>query len=127
MFIRPPLTILAFVASVTLLGCNEEQQAQVSYKSDIKPLIDGYCAECHTGNGKGTKASGFAVDSYESLMKGTKYGPVIVAGAPLSSTLYRLVSGKTDASIQMPHSRDSLKANEVRKIELWIEQGAKNI
>lgn len=121
------LSILAIAISGLVAGCNQEQQAQVSYVSDIKPVIDNHCAECHTDNGKGVKASGFSVDTYNNLMKGTKYGPVIVAGSPDSSTLYRMVTGKVDPSIQMPHGKESLNADEIRKIELWIEQGANHI
>jgi hypothetical protein len=124
-------TILGFSLVLTgiglIAGCNGEPQEQLSYRTDIKPLIDKYCAECHTQNGKGTKESGFSIGTYDALMKGTKYGPVIVAGDPLSSTLYRLVAGKTDPSIQMPHGKKPLTAKEIGKIERWIEQGAKNI
>jgi mono/diheme cytochrome c family protein len=121
------ISILAIAISGLVAGCNQGQQAQLSYVSDIKPVIDSHCAECHTDNGKGVKASGFSVDSYHSLMKGTKYGPVIVAGNPLSSTLYRMVSGNVDPSIQMPHGQEALKPDEIQKIERWIEQGAKHI
>ena len=110
-----------------ITGCNDESQEQMSYQSDIKPLIDNYCAECHTHNGEGTQKSGFSIDSYDALMKGTKYGPVIVAGDPLSSTLYRMISGKTDPSIQMPHGRKPMSNQEISKIEHWIAQGAKDI
>ena len=118
---------LVLPALALIAGCNSEPQEQVSYETDIKPLIDKHCGECHTNNGKGTMASGFSIDNYGALMKGTKYGPVIVAGDPLSSTLYRLVSGKTDASIQMPHGKEPLTSQEISKIEQWISQGAKNI
>ena len=46
------------------------------------------------------------VDSYDSVMKGTKYGPVIVPGDSLSSSLYLLVAGKVHSSIWMPHGRN---------------------
>ena len=59
-------------------------------------------------------------------MKGTKYGPVVVAGDPLSSSLYRLVAGKVDPSIQMPHGKEALAPEEIVTIERWIEQGAKD-
>ena len=58
-------------------------------------------------------------------MKGTKFGPVVVAGDPLSSSLYRLVAGKVDPSIRMPHGKEALSQEEILKIEQWIEQGAK--
>jgi hypothetical protein len=51
---------------------------------------------------------------------------VVVAGDPLSSSLYRLVAGKVDPSIRMPHGKESLSQEEIATIEQWIEQGANN-
>ncbi|NCF82564.1 MAG: hypothetical protein GWP74_13240, partial [Proteobacteria bacterium] len=66
------------------------------------------------------------VDSHELVMKGTRFGPVIVPGDPLSSSLYRLVAGKVDASIRMPHGKEKLSDKEIEAVESWIAQGAKN-
>jgi hypothetical protein len=111
-------------AAVIISGCGSEQQ--FSYKSDIKPILDLHCAECHLKGGTGAEATKFLVDSYDNVMKGTKFGPVVVAGDSLSSSLYRLVSGKVDKSIQMPHSKGPMTADEITAIEKWIDQGALN-
>jgi hypothetical protein len=111
-------------AAVIISGCGSEQQ--VSYKSSIKPILDKHCAECHLKGGTGAEATQFLVDSYDNIMKGTKFGPVVVAGDSLSSSLYRLVSGKVDKSIQMPHSKGPMTAEEISAIEKWIDQGALN-
>ncbi|MBK1694154.1 hypothetical protein CKO09_05295 [Chromatium weissei] len=119
------LQIIAMSLPVAFLmtGCNEQT---VSFQKDIKPLLDTNCAECHLKAGKGYEASGFFIESYETLMKGTKFGPVVVAGDPASSSLYRLVSGEVDKSIQMPHNKAPLSAEKIALIEHWIAQGAKN-
>jgi hypothetical protein len=113
------------VVAVLLMGCSEKP-AQVSYQTHIKPLIDQYCTECHLPDGAGAIASGFITKDYKSLMKGTKFGPVIVAGDPLSSSLYRMVSGKVDPSIRMPHGKEALAENDIETIKNWITQGALN-
>jgi hypothetical protein len=100
--------------------------APVSFKSDIKPIIDKYCTECHLAGGAGTEASGFITQDFDSIMKGTKFGPVVVAGDPLSSSFYRLVAGKVDPSIRMPHGKEALTEAEIAQIEQWISQGANN-
>jgi hypothetical protein len=110
------------VAAVT--GC--DNAPSVSFKNDVDPILNKYCAECHTAQGEGTRESGYEVDSYEAVMMGTKYGPVIVAGDSTSSTLYRLVAGEVDKSIQMPHGKNKLSAEEIAVIKNWIDQGAKN-
>lgn len=123
--IKSTLTLASAVSALLLLGCSPKPAA-VSFKNDIKPMIDKYCTECHLKGGAGAEASGFIIATYESLMKGTKFGPVVVAGDPLSSSLYRLVAGKADPSIRMPHKKEALAQEEILKIEHWIEQGAKN-
>ncbi len=73
---------------------------------------------------EGAEKSGFAVDTYESVMKGTKLGPVVVPGSAESSTLYRLVAGKADPSIMMPHGKQPLTNKEISTIKQWIDAGA---
>ena len=119
------LTIASCLSALLLVACSAGPDA-VSFKSGVKPLIDKYCTECHLAGGAGAEASGFVTETYDSIMKGTNFGPVVVAGDPLSSSLYRLVAGKVDPSIRMPHGKEALSQEEILKIEQWIEQGAKN-
>jgi hypothetical protein len=119
------LLLSSSICALLLAGCSAGP-APVSYKSEVKPLVDKYCTECHLPGGAGVEASGFVTESYESLMKGTKFGPVIVAGDPLSSSFYRLISGKVDPSIRMPHGKEALNEAEITTVENWITQGAKN-
>ena len=105
-------------------GCS---QKQLSYSRDIRPILERNCLECHNPNGTGFAASGLSMESYESLMKGTHFGPVINPGDALSSTLLLLVSGKADESIRMPHdNRKPLNHDEIEKLNTWVAQGAKN-
>lgn len=121
------MPLLAF-ALAGLGGCDRGTEAgAVSFRQDVQPILDNYCAECHTGEGAGLEASGFSVASYESVMKGTKFGSMIEPGDPLSSSLYRLVSGREiHPSIRMPHGRTGLTETEIAVIEAWISQGAKD-
>lgn len=125
MSITKKLTLASAVSAMFLVGCSAGPEA-VSFQSGVKPLIDKYCTECHLPGGTGAEASGFVTENYDSIMKGTKFGPVVVAGDPLSSSFYRLVAGKVDPSIRMPHGKEALSQEEIAAIELWIEQGAKN-
>ncbi len=123
MFSRKTIPLVPVLSAVLLAGCSGGP-ATVSFKSEVKPLIDKYCTECHLPGGAGATASGFVTENYASVMKGTKFGPVVVAHDPLSSSLYRLVAGKVDPSIRMPHGKEALSEAEILKIEHWIEQGA---
>ncbi|MGQ9660601.1 MAG: c-type cytochrome domain-containing protein [Thermochromatium sp.] len=79
-----PLILLA------LTGCN--RPSEVSFAQNVQPILKKRCVECHLNGGAGHVASGFLVESYETVMKGTKFGPVIVPGHAASSSLYRLVA-----------------------------------
>lgn len=117
--------ILPGVAVVLAAGCAEDAR-EVSFSKEVKPVLDRYCMECHLADGEGTAASGFMVDSYDDVMKGTKLGPMVVPGDALSSNLYRLVAGEVHPSIAMPHGKERLTAEDIATVETWIEQGAKN-
>ena len=110
---------------LTMAGGGGEQS--VSYSKDVKPVLDQYCIECHQAGGEGTVASGFATDSYENLMKGTRNGPMVIAGDAEGSNLIVLMEGRADPSISMPHGKqDSVPKQQIQEIRKWIEQGAKN-
>jgi hypothetical protein len=116
--------VLGLPVLVLLAGCGRQQN--VSFKDDVKPILKNRCAECHMPGGAGFKTSGFLIESYDSLMKGTKFGPVIVPGDSVSSSLFRLVAGEVDPSIRMPHKKEPITEQEIATIEGWIAQGAKN-
>jgi len=121
---RAVLITLSSASLVALLaGCGDKP---LTYQADIKPIIDANCVSCHVPGGTGYEKTGLQLDSYDALMKGTKLGPVVVAGSSVSSTLYRLISGQADPSIRMPHGQGALPDAEVSKIAAWIDQGAKN-
>jgi hypothetical protein len=123
-----PLAVLLVIAA-GLAACDknkvEQQQFQkVTYADDVDPIMQKHCAECHVAGQQGAEASGFLIDSYESVMKDTRFGPVINPGSAMTSSLYILVAGKGNLSITMPHDRDPLSAEEIEIIRVWIENGA---
>lgn len=123
---RKPVALLAaFVLAASAAGCAKEEP-RVSFASDVKPLLDVRCGTCHVPGQAGYEASGLSTEGYEALMKGTKYGPVVIPGDALSSALNMLVEGRADPSIRMPHGDQPLTASEQKTLRLWVEQGAKN-
>jgi hypothetical protein len=109
-------------------GCTRE----VSFKADIVPIFQERCMVCHAEGAPGCLVSGFSLATYESLMRGTKFGPMVVAGQSTSSNLLVLVKHQADPSIAMPRSQTPGKPSEwllpgqINLIEKWIDQGAKN-
>ncbi len=124
--LEPKVSTLSwFVAPFFLVGCGNEKPQPTSYVQDVQPILQQYCIECHNQDGVGFKTSGLDMSSYQNLMKGTKFGPIIKAGDSASSTLVILVEGRADPSLKMPHGeRDSLTTGQIQKIRQWIDQGA---
>lgn len=96
----------------------------ISYRNDVAPVLEQKCLECHTPpSGPGYLNSRLDMQSYQSLLEGTAWGPVIRPGDSRHSTLNMLVEGRLDSSMRSPHP---LTAEEVEILRLWVDQGAKN-
>jgi uncharacterized membrane protein len=116
---------LLLLPMLALVGCQSERQ--VSFAQDVQPIIQKHCIDCHVSGGRGFEASGFAMNSYEGLMKGTRNGPMIIAGDSEGSNMLVLMEGRADPSISMPHGKmEGATGKEIDTIRLWIDQGAKN-
>lgn len=111
------------VAAASLAGCGPRN---VSYSKDVRPILAANCLECHAPGKPGTLASGLDMSSYESLMKGTKFGPVVKPGDPLTSALNMLVEGRVDPKIRMPHGKAKLADKDLEVLKTWVAEGAKN-
>lgn len=94
-----------------------------SYSKDIQPILDQYCVRCHSKN---VAENGLRLDSYEGVMKGTQFGPIVSPGSPGASTLVYVVQGTSSDKIRMPHQEQRLTVNRIQNIIYWIEAGAKN-
>jgi hypothetical protein len=127
--------MLSFIIVAVIPLFSASCSLPVSFSKDIKPILVANCLACHDGTGEGSSASGFSVQTYDSIMQGTKYGPVIIPGSSEASTLYRMVAHKVDPKIQMPPHHDealakgredALTPRQIEFIQKWIDQGAKN-
>lgn len=116
--------MLSGLLPLGLAACGE---SRVSFSQDVQPIFDQHCIECHQAAGAGTVASGFDMTSYEGLMKGTTFGPMVIAGDPQGSNLLVLMEGRADPSISMPHGqREPVPEGDIATIRNWVEQGAKD-
>jgi hypothetical protein len=115
----------------------------VSYHKEVLPILESNCETCHSRNGVGYAVSGFSVESYAALMKGTKYGPVIDPGSSSQSNLIWLLRQRAHPQINMPKiceqmaqngrnckvastSAQQLPEEEAALIAKWVDQGAKD-
>ncbi len=104
-------------------GCATQQ---VSYRDDVVPILESRCIKCHVApDGSGYRATGLKMDSYESLMQGTAYGQVIIAGDSRRSMLNMLVEGRAGKAQRMPHNEDdALDPEQIEILRKWVNQGA---
>jgi hypothetical protein len=120
-----------FSLCILLSGC----ERQVSFSDDIQPIFQASCVACHDMSAEGYATSGFSLGDYESVMKGTNFGPVVIAKSSISSTLYLVIAGKTSPEIHMPPHHDNalaegrgvpLSEHQIEMVQKWIDQGAQN-
>jgi len=93
----------------------------VLYDKDVEPILVNKCLFCHSGI---KKEGNLDLATYETLMKGGKKGPPVVAGNAAKSLLYG-TCGKTVKPWMPPKSEEPLLPEELALIKLWIDQGAK--
>ena len=120
------LAIVALVigASVQLPSEAVAAEQPISFGQEIAPVFQRSCLECHQPGGEGYEVSGLDLRTYEGLMKGTKYGPMVVPGDPFVSNLMVVLEGRASPSIRMPFHGEQLRPCYVRFIRRWIAQGA---
>jgi hypothetical protein len=125
-----PIVIAAIAASV--VGCVAAYAPElapamepVSYKRDIKPLLESNCYKCH-GPDVRIPSGRLRLDSRDSLLKGGRSGlPAVVPGSSFDSPLAIAISGGDDEMWRaMPPRDQPLDRSEIDLIRRWIDQGA---
>ncbi len=121
--------ILALVAGGAMVGpvnpvCADS--SKVSFSEDVLPIFKGRCIQCHQPSGQGYQKSGLDLTTYEGLMKGTKYGAMVVPGDPEASNLMLLLDWRASPELRMPHGKKKLSTCDRDDIRHWIRQGARN-
>lgn len=99
---------------------------QTTFAEDVFPIFKGRCIDCHRPGGPGYEASGLDLTTYEGLMKGTKFGPMVVPRDPDTSNLMWLLDWRASPQIRMPHGTKQLSSCDRTAIRRWIMEGAQN-
>ena len=95
--------------------------AAVSFESEVKPIFEKHCVECH---GPKKQKSDFRLDDREvALHGGESHAPNILPGKPDESPLIKFVT-TTDRDTRMPPKGERLTAAEVDMLKRWIAEGA---
>src|SRR5260221_553561 len=107
------------IAVVTASSAARPAQVRVDYRSQIAPIIERACLECHSQD---RRKGGLSLATYSDALDGGRNGVVIRPGNGAGSPLIHRLTGTLDP--QMPKDADPLPASEIALFQLWIDQGA---
>jgi mono/diheme cytochrome c family protein len=133
--VKPLVGIAAAVAAVAAVGVAlmppipeacAAPAPKMSFAQDIFPILKGRCVDCHKPGGEGFEKSGLDLTTYEGLMKGTKFGKMVIPKDPDGSNLVWLLDHRTSPQIRMPHGSKKLSTCDRNDIRTWIREGAQN-
>lgn len=90
------------VACIMLSPVAAASAGEVSFQKNVYPILEENCAVCHSPHGIGYAQSGFSVQTYRTVMRGTKYGAMVNPGSSDTSNLVWLLEHHAHPSINMP-------------------------
>jgi mono/diheme cytochrome c family protein len=114
-----PSLVLAF-----LLGLIASAPA-LDYVTDIMPIFDAKCFQCHSKR-EGVSKGSLELDNLAD-MEGFYIGPnaSMIPGKPDESDLVRYVSDPADSDTMPPKGKgDRLTPEEIEKVKTWLAEGA---
>lgn len=112
---------MPFIAFLYLCTFLSWALADVDYESDILPLFEDYCYDCH---GPDKQKSGFRTDKRAHLLKGGDSGlAALIPGDPKGSYLMEVITSD-DPEISMPPKGGKLFEDEIKLVKEWVEKGA---
>ncbi|WPU92272.1 c-type cytochrome domain-containing protein [Mucilaginibacter sabulilitoris] len=95
-------------------------ESAMIYEDVVAPILQRKCAQCHQG---GKQKGNLSVESLQTLLKGGKNGPAVVAGKLSESELYKRITLDPEHKDFMPaDGKPPLTKTEVLIIKWWIAQ-----
>lgn len=118
-----------FLVAALLVG--NAGHAEVDFKKEILPMIEGHCVKCHKAahkeNGRVVQPKGdIRLDAAWALLKGYEDVVPVKPKDAEHSAIVRVVSLPRDDDMAMPPEGkgDPLTSAEILKIKTWIKEGA---
>lgn len=105
---------------VTLLLVTFAARAEdkITYQDNVLPLIQANCAKCHNED---KKKADLDLTSYQSALKGSGSGEVLVSGNPDASKLWKAITQTEDPT--MPPNQPPLPDKDLEIFRKWIQGG----
>ncbi len=116
----PALFLTVTVVTATALTATPaEAQNPATFTSDIRPIMERSCWDCH---GEEFQRNGLDLRTRDDAILGGLGGPAIVPGRAEESLLYRMIAGLDEPL--MPRDGPSLTTAEIAAVRSWIDGGA---
>jgi hypothetical protein len=90
--------------------------AEVDYNSEIQPILDSRCTNCH---GDSNADANLSLTSYNNVMNGGESGDVVIPFDPENSLLWQYINMGL-----MPPGANDLTDSQESLIAQWIIEGA---
>jgi len=90
--------------------------AEVDYNSEIQPIFNSSCINCHSGS---DAEEDLSLTSYDNLMNGGESGDVVIPYDHANSLLWQYITFG-----YMPPGNNDLTGEQVDIIAQWINEGA---
>ena len=93
--------------------------AEVDYNSEIQPIFNSSCINCHSGS---DAEEDLSLTSYDNLMNGGESGDVVIPYDHANSLLWEYVN----SGFMPPYGsgNDILTTGQINLIAQWIDEGA---
>ncbi|MGO8928225.1 MAG: c-type cytochrome domain-containing protein [Limisphaerales bacterium] len=103
-------------------GMTPEPNQQPLFSDLIQPILQRRCSACH---GPEKHKGDLSLESYNTLLKGGKNGPVLIAGRAVDSPMiHRLLLPLNDDDHMPPEGKPQPTLPEIAALQWWIERGA---
>src|SRR5687767_7046387 len=97
---------------------------KIQFNRDVRPILSDNCFACH-GFDKNKRKADLRLDTKDGLMSVGENGPIVAAGKPGESELFRrVITEDPDERMPDPKSHKKLSDRDIAVLKKWIEQGA---
>ncbi len=90
------------------------------YPQMVYPILEAKCVSCHNNE---EQRGGLNIEDLSAFLEGGDNGPVIAAGNPVESELFKRVTLSPSSEKYMPPRGEPLSYNEIQVLEWWIAEG----
>ncbi len=119
------LTVLITGSALLMNSCKHDMDSnvpEVKFSTTVQGILSANCnfSGCHGDGSGGQEEGSFSLVGYDDVIENGK----VKTGDAHSSDLYKVISGH--GKKMPPDPRSPLANDDIKRIYVWIEQGAKN-